>query len=627
MKKFVILVSVLFWAWHSSGQTTKEQKSDSKINGVTVFLNNAQITRVKKLNLPQGESRIRFTGLSPFLNPKSIRVSATGAVMILSVKQERNYTADDLKPRGLDDLEKKYKDIKDRITDAKTSLQLIDDEIDLLQRNKVLSGKNQALSVQALQAMENYYSSKMKALRFKRLQQQKVLNRLVEQKIKLRKEIQKIADTKIYPPYEIIVDVSTERPVQSVFTLNYNVSQAHWFPSYDIRVDDISKPLNLTYKANVKQATQVDWNKVLLSFSSANPTVSNEIPHLRPYRLGYQNHNRAVSGPIKTVSGTITDANTGEPLPAANVVVKGTSIGTVSDFDGHYSISLPDKKDNVLIYSYPGYKEVEMPVINPVMNIKMDPGEELQAVVIDISGISVYDDDDDDDYVARPKHKKTKPKAAPKPMEIPLERVEKETSVHFDIKRPYSVPSNNQVKTIPVAHYDIPVQYTYISVPKLDENAYLTARITGWEKYDLLSGEAQVFIDGTSVGKTLLDAGLAKDTLEISLGVDKGIRITRELDKKFSKRIFLGAKRTETRKWRITVKNNKNRPVDIRILDQIPISDSSEMTVEVINLSGGKLNKETGEVEWEIRLKPGKKRELILQYEVKLPKYSGIEVE
>ncbi len=626
MKKLVILAFVLFWAWHSYGQTVKEQKSDSKITGVTVFLDNAQITRVKKLSLPQGESRIRFTGLSPFLNPKSIRVSATGAVMILSVKQERSYTADDIKPQGLDDLEKKYKDIKDRITDAKTSLQLIDDEIDLLQRNKVLSGKNQALSVQALQAMENYYSSKMKALRFKRLQQQKVLNRLVKQKIKLRKEIQKITDTKIYPPYEIIVDVSTKRPVQSVFTLNYNVSQTHWFPSYDIRVDDISKPLNLTYKANVNQATQVDWNKVRLSFSSVNPTVSNEIPHLRPYRLGYQNHIRAVSGPIKTVSGTITDASTGEPLPAANVVVKGTSIGTVSDFDGHYSINLPDKKDNVLVYSYVGYEEVEMPVINPVMNVEMTPSPQmLNTVVVVATGYD--DDDDDDDYVARPKHKKAKPKAAPKPMEIPLERVEKQTSVHFDIKRPYSVPSNNQVKTIPVMHYDIPVQYTYISVPKLDENAFLTARITGWEKYDLLSGEAQVFIDGTSVGKTLLDTGLAKDTLEISLGVDKGIRITRELDKKFSKRIFLGTKRTETRKWRITVKNNKNRPVDIRILDQIPISDSSEMTVEVINLSGGKLNKETGEVEWDIHLKPGKKRELILQYEVKLPKYSGIEVE
>ena len=212
-------------------------------------------------------------------------------------------------------------------------------------------------------------------------------------------------------------------------------------------------------------------------------------------------------------------------------------------------------------------------------------------------------------------------------MELPMERVEKQTSVHFDIKRAYTVPSNNQVKTIPVMHYDIPVEYTYVTIPKLDENAYLTAQITGWEKYDLLSGEAQVFIDGSSVGKTLLDAGVAKDTLELSLGVDKGIRVTRELDKKFSKRKFLGAKRTESRKWHITLKNNKKRPVNIRVLDQIPVSDRSDVTVEVVNLSGGKLNEETGQVEWKIRLKPGAKKELILHYEVKLPKYSSIEVE
>ena len=640
MKKSIFILLTILSLHQATAQEHPEKKISSQIKEVTVFLDNAQIHRVKNVAVPKGESTFRFTGLSPFINPKSIQVSASGPLMILSVKHEQNYKDKSLRPPALVALENKYKALKDRIAEAETRLDLTNDQIDLLQRNKDIGGKNQVLTAQVLKSMADYYAAKMSELKFKQLKQQKTLKKLHKDEKLLIKQIRKIADTKIYPSGEIVVKVSSDKAFTSKFKLTYNVSQANWFPSYDIRLDDIDKPLRLTYKANVKQATQIDWKKIQLTFSSSNPTQSNEIPHLIPYRLGYNTAPPVYDKNITKVSGTVIDAGNGEHLPGVNVVVKGTSIATATDFDGKYQIVLPDKSSNTLVFSFIGYKTVEVPVHSPVINVAMEESKEmLESVVVNALGVDINrsgDDDEDNGYSFNNTKKMSvkgshveiiRKKKAEMNKPIPLDRIEKQTSVNFKIKRSYTVPSNNQVKVIPIINYDIPANYEYITVPKIDNNAFLTAYIKDWEQYNLLSGEANVFIDGTSVGKTLLDTGFAKDTLQVSLGVDKGIHIERKLDKKFTGRKFLGSKRTDTRKWRIVIKNNKNQAVNIEVHDQVPVSDRSDVDVEVKELSGGKLNPETGEVVWHLHLAPGKKKELILHYAVKLPKYDDMVIE
>src|SRR5699024_920969 len=57
----------------------------------------------------------------------------------------------------------------------------------------------------------------------------------------------------------------------------------------------------------------------------------------------------------QTVSGTVTDATTGDPLVGVNILVVGTSTGTATDVDGHYSLSVPSLQDT-LRFSYIGYQ-------------------------------------------------------------------------------------------------------------------------------------------------------------------------------------------------------------------------------------------------------------------------------
>jgi len=62
----------------------------------------------------------------------------------------------------------------------------------------------------------------------------------------------------------------------------------------------------------------------------------------------------------RTIEGTVTGATDEQPIPGANVIVKGTTFGTVTDFDGNYTINA--SQDDVLIFSYVGYKTQEVQV-------------------------------------------------------------------------------------------------------------------------------------------------------------------------------------------------------------------------------------------------------------------------
>ncbi|BDD02571.1 SusC/RagA family TonB-linked outer membrane protein [Aureibacter tunicatorum] len=60
----------------------------------------------------------------------------------------------------------------------------------------------------------------------------------------------------------------------------------------------------------------------------------------------------------KTISGSVKDSN-GEPLPGVNVIVKGTSNGTITDFDGNFRVDL-SSEDAILVFSFVGYKSQEI---------------------------------------------------------------------------------------------------------------------------------------------------------------------------------------------------------------------------------------------------------------------------
>ena len=84
----------------------------------------------------------------------------------------------------------------------------------------------------------------------------------------------------------------------------------------------------------------------------------------------------------RAITGTVTDADTKEPLIGANILIQGTTIGTITDFDGNFSLDVPEGTTALLI-SYTGYAEVVYPLgAENMLNIELTAGELLDEVVI-----------------------------------------------------------------------------------------------------------------------------------------------------------------------------------------------------------------------------------------------------
>ena len=83
----------------------------------------------------------------------------------------------------------------------------------------------------------------------------------------------------------------------------------------------------------------------------------------------------------RVISGTVKDP-TGETIISASVVVKGTTIGTVTDFDGNYTLDVPDDA-KVLVFSYIGMQTQELNITGDVMNVVLSENSEvLEEVVV-----------------------------------------------------------------------------------------------------------------------------------------------------------------------------------------------------------------------------------------------------
>jgi len=214
---------------------------------------------------------------------------------------------------------------------------------------------------------------------------------------------------------------------------------------------------------------------------------------------------------------------------------------------------------------------------------------------------------------------------AAKPLEITT--TYQPTTTKYEIKEIFTIPNDGKVATIEVKKSSLPAVYEYYAAPKLEEAAYLTARITNWQELELMAGEANLFFEGTFLGKSFIDPALAEDTLFLSLGRDANVIVKRTLVKDFSSKRFMGGNKSESKQFELSVRNNKKQPITILLEDQFPISTMKEIEVERDGHDGGRLNSETGLVSWNLAVVPGAEQKKTIRFTVKYPKEKRLQLD
>lgn len=190
----------------------------------------------------------------------------------------------------------------------------------------------------------------------------------------------------------------------------------------------------------------------------------------------------------------------------------------------------------------------------------------------------------------------------------------------FDISLNYTIPSDGQEHLVAVKDYELPATYRYYVAPKLDRDAFLQARITNWEDLNLMPASTSIFYEGAYVGQGYIDMRNVKDTLNLSLGRDKKIIVRRENDKNYRSVKTIGTNIRQSYGYTIEVRNTKKESIDLVVLEQFPISNDKDISIEDKEANGAKINEETGAVHWDLTLKGNELKTLKLNYSVKYPK-------
>jgi uncharacterized protein (TIGR02231 family) len=201
-----------------------------------------------------------------------------------------------------------------------------------------------------------------------------------------------------------------------------------------------------------------------------------------------------------------------------------------------------------------------------------------------------------------------------------------ELSAEFDIEKAYSIPSDNKPYIVDVAEYELPTIYKHFAVPKLEKDAFLLARITNWQDLNLVEGTANIYFAGTFTGQSFISTRNVSDTLDISLGRDKKVMVTRTKLKDYSSIKYIGSNRKETHAYRMVVKNNRKTPIDIEVLDQLPVSQDSEIEVSAEETSNATKNDLTGELKWQFKIAANDSKTIDLTFNVKYPKSKPVSV-
>ncbi|MFN4146715.1 MAG: mucoidy inhibitor MuiA family protein [Runella sp.] len=615
-------------AWAQRENTSKIV--ESKIETVTVYENGAQITRLAKTPLNAGRTTLTLKGISPQLDKQSLQVA--GDFVILSVVHQTSFLSDSKKSEERTRLETQKENIEEKILTNNALLKVFQQEESLLIKNQDIKGNTTTLKAAELKEAADFHRSRLTEVLNKQLELQKA-NRLLEQEIKkINAQLTTLAPTQESTTSEIVIALQSNQPQAAAeVSVSYFVPNAGWTPTYDLRVRDISRPLEIGYKATVYQYSGEDWKNVKLILSTANPRKNNQSPILRPWYWGspnnysdYYNNLTVTASSDNEIIGTVRSNTDKTPLHGVSVLLKGTSLGTITDANGNYRITIPPDlkyKRKILIFNFIGYRSAEREAYNPTLNVDLTEETNTLNEVITTSRTSQARQEMIGAMAM------ATPPTAKRTQNLPIvDEREAPTSQQYEIKEPYTIPSDGKTYTVEIKNEEIEAYYEYYCIPKIDTDVFLTAHIINWEQYGLLGGEMNVFFEGVFVGKSSMTLPNS-DTLSLSLGRDKNLIVSRIKQKSFSKRQVFGNSQSESRRYEITVRNAKKQAVNVVVVEQFPLSNTKEVEIQDTSAPEGEVNKSTGEVKWKFTLPAAQQRKLLLGYTVKYPKTGFVSTE
>ncbi len=441
------------------------------------------------------------------------------------------------------------------------------------------------------------------------------------------------------PGKEVVVDCEIESGGSLTVELSYLVPDASWYPEYTVRYIERDDEVELTYAARIVQATGEDWKGVAALLSTATPHVGAAPPELLPLYVG---------GTTGTIRGRVTDAATGRSLPYANVSVRGTASGAVTNTDGVYIISEVTAGSYTLQASYMGYKTSRKSRVRVSVGRveRVDfalQQETLMADEVKVRAISTVAEAvatqpgvvlvDGELHVRGGRASEVKDYVEPPAiLHVGAELLGSEFAANLVIPKPIDLETGAEPRRSLVVRERIPGNFVLQAVPRLSEHVFVKGTLTNPLAIPLLPGAAEVYVEtvpeGSStkvsnfVGKDRIKAVASGEEFEMYLGVDQNVKVEHILKKKET----ISKAKSKTTKVRytylISVENFRRGATELRIADRVPVSTMREVKIDKLEFVPEPSEQtDEGLLTWKLQMEHGEKREISIEYVVEYPSH------
>ena len=197
-------------------------------------------------------------------------------------------------------------------------------------------------------------------------------------------------------------------------------------------------------------------------------------------------------------------------------------------------------------------------------------------------------------------------------------------SAEFKAPGRISLASDGAQKSFVLARLAVQPTLLAKAAPGLDPTAYLQAHFIDAEDAPLLPGEVSLHRDGAFVGESRIGFVAPGDGLDLGFGADDKIKIQRApVNRKENEPTWYNQSKIETREFKTTVKNLHDFPIKVQLIDQVPVSENTAITVETLPVTTPPTEKQVadkrGVMSWTLDLAPSEAKDIRLAYRLRWP--------
>ena len=538
--------------------------ADSHISAVTVYSDRAQVTRVAKVQLKPGQQEVVFDGLPGMLEAQSISASGRGKIKVklfgAAIKTEQLAEAQSETRKNLETQLEKLRDERRALESAKLTL---DQRLQFFTSIRAASldqiGKDLITKIPAAEDMRgvaDYLETEFSSY-YKRIAENDALLREKDKEIgRVERELQQLyGGNNGMQKIKVAVDLESEAAGDFEIELRYRVAGASWNPFYEARAHTNENEVFWQQYANVRQSTGEDWVNIPIQLSTAEPSLSGQMPETNPWFIQKL-----------------------EPRPMR------------SSFR----------------------KEMRKAAYEEVDALRQDAAGAPASLAV-LTAVNA---------------------------DAPMQQADFATatvqsggaSVEYQLPKKETIQSNGQPVKVSVQALKLPAGFRYQISPRLSAHAYLTAKVTNPSDGILLPGEVHLFQEDSFIGVSAIELIGPQEKFDLNMGVDERIKVEQKVLRAKTDISLVpglnGKWKTIDYAYLVKLENHHPATVDISVIDQIPVSQHTDIKVEKVE-SDPKWNEEDkdkpGVTKWHFQMVSQAKKEIKLSYKVKYPESFQVE--